>query len=208
MHLCPMVASKFRGAKNIDFEELEGAARVGLCEAAADWKQLEKFASFAQTAMTNQIKNFIRDWGPRTIPAEDPETEFPHQVIQIKPDYSKDVSRIYEWDYWTTRQFVMALCEYWDDDELANNPEGLAIAFDEIKGADRAIRSALISATERDRTIFNQRFFSEPRQTLESIARSHNISYARTVFIIDRIIKQIREIVESREAAIPSAMRG
>jgi RNA polymerase sigma factor (sigma-70 family) len=197
-----MVASDYRGARGIEFEELEAAARIGLCEAARDWQQKEKFASFARTSMSNQIKDFIRSWGPRATPLEAPDLEFPHQIIQLgKTDFSKDDGRIYEWSSWSRRNLIAALQERWENDELADSPEGMTIAFDEVKAATSAIDAVLIGATDRDRAIFISRFFSEPRQTLESIAREHKISYARTVFIIDRFLKQIRKICDTRVAA-------
>lgn len=188
-HLIPMLASGFRGVRGIPFDELEGAAMVGLVEAAKDWNNEGSFAKYANTAICNQIKDYIRAWsGPEAEANQEPAREF------------------YQWVYWSDREFINAISEYWED--LASSPVELREAFDRIKHAIQAIRAAQIGFTKREREILNARYFSQPQSSIETIARHHKISYARTVFLIDRMLKRIREILESREAASPTALQG
>src|SRR5512139_514196 len=191
VYLVPMLASGYRGAKGIPFDELEGAGMVGLVESARDWEEKEEFVKFAHISIKNQIRNFIRDW---SAPPEE------------GTDGGDSVNEFFHWQNWSDREFIYAIAEHWE--ELPASPEDLAIQFEAIKNAGSAIQSAMIGFTKRERAILHARYFSEPSSTIETIARHHKISYARTVFLIDRMLNRIREILESREAAIPSATLG
>lgn len=197
-YLIPMLASSYRGARGIPFDELEGAGMIGLCEAASDWGEKEDFAKFANVAVRNQIKNFIKAW----CAPPDPDDPFSQKVIAGENSNKK----FYEWQIWNDQQYIFAISEYWE--ELIATPIELKEAFDKIKSAGDAIKSATIGFGRRDRDILNARYFTDPPSSIESIARHHKISYARTVFLIDRMLKKIRKILESREAATPVAMRG
>ena len=189
-HLVPMLASGFRGVRVIPFDELESAGIVGLVEAAKDWNGTGIFAKYANAAICNQIKDFIRGWsGPEAqdIPGEDSTHEF------------------FLWQAWSDLEYIFAISEYWE--ELISSPLELREAFEKIKCAGTAIKAANIGFTPRERHILNARYFSEPPSSIETIARHHKISYARTVFLIDRMLKKIRTILESREAASPTALQ-
>lgn len=193
VHLVPMLASGFRGARGIPFDELEGAGMVGLVRAANAWAEPGTFSRYANVAICNQIKDFIRDWSAPeenqdTLPGEDPTKEF------------------YEWQIWSDREFIYAISGYWED--LISSPLELREAFDRISLAGQAIKAAMIGFSRRERDILNARYFSQPQSSIETIARHHKISYARTVFLIDRMLRKIRDILESREAATPVAMQG
>lgn len=198
MHLVPMLASGFRGAKGIPIDELEGEARVGLVEAERDWRGADDFGRFANTVIRRTLINFIRDW--KTPSDYNPEDAIPG---------SDSATEFYEWQNWSDSDYSLAIAEFWTD--LAASPEDLVIAFDQIKNAGAALRSAMIGLTRRERQIMEARYFTRPQSSIETIARHHKISYARTVFLIDRVLKNIRKILESRdfrEAATPSAARG
>ena len=192
-YLIPMLASGYRGVKGIPFDELEGAGMVGLVEAAHDWGGSGEFVRFVHTSVKNQIRNFIRDWS-----APDPQDQ-PYEGERATREF-------YTWSSWSDREFIYAIAEHWDD--LPVSPEDLTIQFEAIKHAGMAVQSALIGFSRRDRAILNSRYFTNPASSIETIARHHKISYARTVFLIDRMLKRIRKILESREAATPSAVRG
>ncbi|HEY6019202.1 MAG TPA: hypothetical protein VIY48_04665 [Candidatus Paceibacterota bacterium] len=189
-HLIPMLASGYRGVKGIPFDELEGAGMVGLVEAAHDWNEKEEFVKFAHVSIKNQIRDFIRAWS----------------APEVFEDTERKPREFFTWSTWSDREFIYAIAEHWDD--LPASPEDLAIQFEQIKHVGLAVQSAMIGFSRRDKAILNARYFSNPASSIETIARQHKISYARTVFLIDRMLNKIRNILESREAAIPSAMRG
>jgi RNA polymerase sigma factor (sigma-70 family) len=196
VYLVPMLASGFRGAKGIAFDELEGAGMVGLVEAAASWPEQEAFVKYANVAICNQIRDFIRDWS--APPSSD--------ELPVRPAGDADRVGFFEWQSWSDREFIYAISEYWEN--LIATPVELREAFDRIKNAGDAIRAAQIGFTRREREILNARYFSKPQSSIETIARHHKISNARVVFLIDRMLKKIRSILESREAATPTAVRG
>jgi len=187
-----MHASAYRGLRGIPFEELEGAGMVGLVRAAEKWQELGSFADYASVLMRNEIKDYIRDYSPP-----------PESAV---PDVESPVPDFYIWQTWSDREFIYAISEHWE--RVISSPEELTIAFDQVRNAGAAIRAATIGFTRREREILNARYFSRPASSIETIARHHKISYARTVFLIDRMLNRIREILESREAATPIAVRG
>lgn len=203
-HLCPMVASDFRGI--LDFEDLVAAGMEGLCEAARDWSGEGVFGKYARAAIKNQILDFIRAFGETKERGEEPGLEFPHQIVRPQTDNKASIEKVFEWQSWGDEGNARAIAENWEN--LAATPEDILIAFDEIKHAGVAIRSAMIGFTQREREIFDARFFDEPQLSLETIARQHRISHVRVSFLIDRMLGRIKEILESREAATPAAARG
>lgn len=170
---------------------------VGLVWAASEWPGKDTFAKYANVTICNHIKNYIRDWDS---PNPDPLAK-PQMAGEGQPE------EFYGWQSWSDREFIYAISEYWQD--LTSSPLELREAFDRIKLAVQAIKAAQIGFTKRDRDILNARYFSQPQSSIETIARHHKISYARTVFLIDRMLKKIRTILESREASTPAAaLRG
>jgi RNA polymerase sigma factor (sigma-70 family) len=183
-HLIPMVASTYRGARGVPFDELEGAGMVGLCEAAHGWRGEGEFVKYAHAAVRGRIVDFIRSWA---VPGDPDE-----------PDTGSERA-FYEWDCWSDRDYSFALAEHWT--KLPVSPDDLATQFEKIMGAGEAVHSAMIGLSRREREIMHARYFSAPPSTIESISRQHNISYARCVRLIDGMLKRIRGILEAREAA-------
>ncbi len=191
VYLVPMLASAYRGARGIPFDELEGAGMVGLVQAAAGWEEKSDFAEYANASIRNEIKKFIRDY------SAPPDSEM-METGETTPEF-------YIWQSWSDREFIFAISERWEN--VATSPEAITVAFDEVRNARAALTAAMIGFSRRERDIMNARFFSKPFATIDSIARQHKLSYARVIFLIERMIKKIREIIKSREAAIPPAMR-
>src|SRR6187455_725937 len=101
-YLVPMLASGYRGARGIPFDELEGAGMVGLVQAASGWRQAGEFAEYANVAIRNTIKNFIRDYDtPPDIELQDTPGESP------KDDF-------FIWQSWSDREFIYAISEHWE----------------------------------------------------------------------------------------------
>jgi hypothetical protein len=181
-----MLASGYRGAKGIPFDELEGAGMVGLVESARDWNGSGNFGNYSNTSIRNNIRDFIRAWNS------------PEELVAVPG--SESGADFYEWQSWSDREFIYAIAEKWE--HLASTPEETVIAYDLIKGAGAAIKSAIIGFSKRERHILNARYFTNPPSSIETIARHHKISYARTVFLIDRMLKKIKAILDAREPKI------
>jgi len=207
MFMVRMLASGFRGAKNIPFQDIEAAGAVGLVSAAQSWKEKGEFKDYASVCICNSIKNLIENSVETN--REDNLPTATHSVLQTpKEKYagSESVDEFYEWQNWGDHEYIFAISEYWED--LAASPAEMHEAFDNIKHASKAIKAASIGFTPRERDILNSRYFSDPPSTIEAIARDHEISYSRVVFLINRMLNKIREIMELQQAANPLTKQG
>ncbi len=174
------VAAEYRGRKGIPFEEIVAEGMVGLVLAARMWRKEARFATYAVHKIHSAILNFIQAW-QHLVPIDedgrgrDPEDSF------------------FEWDVWPHA----APYESWVS--LAATPEEIVGAFQEIAAKTAAFNNAMLSLNRRDREIVQARFLRNPPQRLESIALDHEISYARVVFLLDRALKKMREVVQAIE---------
>ena len=185
MHLVEPIAAGYRGAKGIPFEDLVAEGRVGLVKAARRFRRGD-FEDYAATSIRNILRDFIKAWQNL-------------ESLDIEATPERD---FYEWKIYPD----LALGEDWTS--LAATPEGLMSAFEEISGRHEALQAALIFLSKREKQIIHARFFRDPPQELDSIARQHKISYWATVKIIHRTLERLKETIQSREAATPSAVRG
>ena len=102
-----------------------------------------------------------------------------------------------ERDFWDWQHFFSAPYESWKS--LAATPDELLLAFENMRDSRQALSSAMIGLNKRERQMIAARFLRQPRQTLNSIARDHKISYARTVFIIKQALKKLGEAIRAIE---------
>jgi RNA polymerase sigma factor (sigma-70 family) len=185
MSIVEPIAAGFRGVKGIPFEELVAEGRAGLVSAARRFRKGD-FEDYAAASIRYTLGHFVKKW--QNLESLD---------IETAPERD-----FYEWKIYPD----LALGEAWTS--LAATPEGLMSAFEEISGRHEALQAALIFLSKREKQIIHARFFRDPPQELESIARQHKISYWATVKIIDRTLKRLKETIQSREAATPVAMQG
>ena len=184
MHLVEPIAAGYRGAKNIPFEDLLAEGRVGLVSAARRFQHGD-FEGYAAVSIRNAIRRFIRNW---------------EEFVSISEKLED--RDFYEWQVYPD----LSLGESWT--VLAASPEELTIAFEEANRNTEALQTAIKFLPPKERAMINARFFREPRQSLNSIAREHKMSYWATVKTIYRTLERLKDAVKSREAATPSAARG
>lgn len=186
MSLVEPVASNYRGQKGIPFEELVAEGRAGLVNAARRWWfGCGKFTTFAIEGIDLSINNFVRDWQRL-------------EAVGVSDLESLD-KEFYEW-----QKFITTPYECWTS--LDATPEELLLSFEQL-GTDRqALSSAMIGLSERERYVVWARFLRDPPMTLNSIARTvktgkdkWGISYARTVFIINRALKKLANVLNNIE---------
>ncbi len=175
MPLVEPIAATFSGQKGIPFDDLVASGREGLVKAARSWAQKDKFTKWAYRCIEQQLLNFIRDWEPVETAG----------LINAEGE-----ERFYEWSLYRTPY------ETWE--KHAASPEELHIRLEELSHTINALWASFIGLSKRERDILEARFLREPRQTLESIARHHKISYARTVFIVDRALKKLKKVLRAR----------
>lgn len=179
MEMVEPIASEYRGRKGIPFEDLVAAGREGLVLAARGWRQAAKFQTYAHERIHGTIKNFIESW-QHLIPIGDGE--------EIERNF-------HEWDIWGHS----APYEKWTS--LVATPEDLAIAFDDLNDRRERIEAALKFLPKMERNIIWARYFRDPAQTLNSIAREYKMPYATLVDFINRTLKKLKERLEERQAA-------
>lgn len=167
------IAAKYRGSRGIPFDDLMAEGMAGLVSAARVWAPPGRFPVYASVCIRNAIVTLIDRWQP-LVSAPDIETE---------PDF-------WEWAIWSH----VAPYEQWTT--LAADPDELMQNFADIIHDRMSITSAMIGLDRRDRAIVQARFFREPPQSLQSIAREHKISYSRVVFLLKRALCKIRETIE------------
>lgn len=170
MDLVEPIAAFYRGQKGIAFDELAAEGRVGLVLAARQWSQKSSFKTYASHRIHGQIQHFVRDWEPLETAG----------LLNAEGE-----ERYYEWSIYRTPY------ENWE--KLTASPEELHIRFEELAHTRNALSGAMIGLSKRDRAILEARFLREPNQSLESIARHHKISYARTVFLVDRALRKLKK---------------
>lgn len=175
-HLVESIAAEFRGAKGIPFEDMLAQGMCGLVEAAHNAERAREFETFAAACIRNAIRRQIKEWQSLSGP--------------IDPD-NDNTREYWEWSIWS----YAAPYEQWTT--LAATPEEIIAEFDELNSVRSAFESAMIGLDNMTRGVMRARFFREPQQELKSIAREYNISYAKTVWIISRALKKIREKLES-----------
>ncbi len=180
MDLVEPIAAFYRGQKGIAFDELAAEGRVGLVLAARQWNQKASFKTYASHRIHGQIQHFVRDWQP---------------LEAVGLLNAEDEERYYQWQKGRLDPF-----ERWE--HLAASPEELRIRFEELAHTRTALSGAMIGLSKRDRAILEARFLREPPQTLESIARYHKISYARTVFLVDRALKRLKKALVVKLALV------
>ena len=179
-NLVTPIAAQYRGRKGIPFEDLVAEGMAGLVLAARVWEPTGAFAAYAPHKIRSAIVDFIDKW-QEFVAFEDASSD-------------RDAEDIFlEWDVWPHA----APYESWTS--LAATPEELVGAFQEMAASKAAFSAAMLSLRKRDRAMVTARFLRTPHQTLEAIAREHRVSYARTVFIIDRALRSMRTIVETIE---------
>lgn len=179
MGLIRPLAQKFRGRKGIPFEELLAAGREGLVQAARNWRQLAKFSTYATEYIAGHLRGFVEDW-QHLIPIGDAE--------EVERNF-------HEWAIWGSA----APYEKWTS--LAATPEELAIAFDELSHRRDLIYGAWKFLPKLERSIIWARYFREPQQTLNSIAREYKMPYSTLVDFINRTLKDLAKQIREREAA-------
>lgn len=164
---------------------------VGLVKAARSWQPIARFAPYAETGIKFEIIHFVRDW---------------QEFVELDNANPEDEREFFEWSVWP----YVAPFECWTS--LDATPEELVIAFEEFEAKKEALTAAMISLDKRERQMIHARFMRSPAMPFQAIAREHQISYARTVFLIKRSLGVLREVVENfefhRQAATPSARRG
>lgn len=178
-YLVGPIAAQYRGRNDVPFEDIVAEGMAGLVLAARMWQSAGLFAAYAPHKIHSAILNFIDRW---------------EAMVTLEGGGSGDRDRediFLEWDVWPHA----APYETWTS--LAATPEDIVEAYQEIEAKKKAFMSAMLSLRKREREIITARFLREPAQALESIARDHRISYARTVFLITRALKLMREIVET-----------
>ena len=180
MFLVDPIASNFRGRKGIPFEDLLAAGREGLCQAARHFNaKLAKFETFAQYRIRGQILDFIESW-QHLVPIGDAE----------------DVERgFHEWDIWGSA----APYEKWT--RVPATPEELILAYDELRRKHTDLMEAWKFLPRMERSIIWARYFRDPPQTLNSIAREYKMPYATTVDFINRTLKRLAERIGQKKAA-------
>src|SRR6266516_2214831 len=183
MGLVTAIAADYRGRKGIPFEDLVSEGMVGRVEAARRFSPEggTKFWSWATHRIRGSILNFIEAW-QEFVPLE----EFNEQDLEDK---------IYEWKAWGN--WGCALAEDWTN--LASTPEDLLSLYQETAANQGAFAAAFTFLSRRERSLIHCRFLRDPHMTLEDIARDHKISYARTVELIDKSLKKMRESVRNHE---------
>lgn len=180
MYLAQLVASAYRGAKTIPFEDLQSAARLGLTKAARNWQQLGEFRNFAAQCMHNELKAFIRRWQELSQIGDEPEIE----------------RYFWEWSIWPWA----VPYEGWIS--LAATPEEIVSSFEEVAKDRRALTNAMLFLDHRARKILGARFFRVPRQSLESIAREHKISHSRVTAILKSSLESIRKNIDGQKRKV------
>jgi RNA polymerase sigma factor (sigma-70 family) len=172
------IAAEFRGSKNIPFEDMLAQGMFGLVVAAKYAERARDFRRFAAACIRNAIRRQIRLWQPLVTP--------------IDPD--NDSSReFWEWSIWS----FAAPYEQWTS--LCATPEQIVADFDELSKVLAAFNSAMIGLDDRSRGILRARFFRQPQPSVDSIAREYRISYAKTIWIIKRALKTVREKLENSQ---------
>src|SRR6266496_2548193 len=181
MGMVAAIAADYRGRKGIPFEDLVSEGMLGLVDAARRWVPDAKFWTYATHRIRGSILNFIEGW-QEFVPLE----EFSEQDLEDK---------IYEWKAWGN--WGCALAEDWTD--LASTPEDLLSLYQQTAANQEAFAAAFTFLSRRERSLIHCRFLRDPHMTLEDIARDHKISYARTVELIDKSLKKMRESVRNHE---------
>jgi RNA polymerase sigma factor (sigma-70 family) len=185
MHIIEPIASGYRGVKGIPFADLLSEGRVALTSAARRFR-VGDFENYAAVSIRNAIRRFIKEW--EVFESLDKEKKF-------ERDY-------YEWKIYPD----LALYEGWTS--LDATPEDILIAYDVASKNASALQTAIQFLGLKEREIINARFFRKPPQTIDSIAREQKMSYAATVRLIAKTLESLKDVVQSREAATPSATRG
>ena len=168
------IAAKYRGAKDIPFEDIMAEGMVGLVLAARTWTPPGRFSVYAAVSIRNSILSLINRW-EKFVTVNDPDMS---------------AREYWEWAIWS----YCAPYEQWTT--LAATPTELMQNFSDIVHDRMAISSAMIGLDRRDREIVYARFFRDPNQTLHSIAREHKISYSRVVFLLNRALNKIRDVLK------------
>lgn len=180
MRLVDPIASGFRGRKGIPFDDLLAAGREGLCQAAHHFNsKLAKFETYANYRIRGQILDFIESW-QHLVPLGDAE------------DVERD---FHEWDIWGSA----APYEKWT--RVPATPEELLLAFDELRAQHSALMDAWKFLPRMERSVIWARYFRDPPQTLNSIAREFKMPYATTVDFINRTLKRLAKVINERQAA-------
>ena len=113
MHIVEMVASGFRGKKNIPWEDLKQEGVVGLVQAARNVDRVAgRFAAYAMASIRNSILAFVENW-----------QEFEHLDDRLEGDQD----RIFEWQIWGTLP-----SEGWTS--LTASPEEIAEVWEGLSG--------------------------------------------------------------------------
>lgn len=179
MDLAEAIAAQYRGRKGIPFEDLVAVGRDGLSQAAREWQKKAQFPTFAHEYIKGHIRKFIDAW-QHLIPMGDAD--------EIERNF-------HEWDIWGSA----APYEKWTN--LPATPEELVLAFDDLVAQRAALMDAWQFLPKMERTVIWARYFRDPPQTLNSIAREFKMPYATTVDFINRTLKRLADAIEGRRAA-------
>lgn len=175
MDLVERVAAEFRGAKGIPFEDLCAEGRVGLVLAARRGK-FRKFDEYAEQAIRNTITEFVSKW-----------REF--EPLETGDEFER---HFYEWTIWASA----VPAEKWG--KLPATPEQLLVAFEECHSDISALNDSFNFLSNRERSMLRARFFRDPRQEMDAIARDWKISRWRATFIIKRALEKLRTAMDNR----------
>ncbi len=175
MGLVEIIASEFRGAKGISFDEMCAEGRVGLVLAARKFRR-GTFADYATQSIRNKLVDFISKW----------------QEFEPFSDGDEFERHFYEWTVWASA----VPAEKWG--KLPATPEQLQVAFEECRSDITALNDSFNFLSERERHMLRARFFRKPQQEMDSIARDWKISRWRTTYIINRALKKLRTAMENR----------
>jgi RNA polymerase sigma factor (sigma-70 family) len=179
MELVEPIAADFRGRKGIPYEDLVAAGREGLVKAARNFDPEQgRFPNFAGFRIRGQINDFIDAW-QHLIPMGDAD--------EIERNF-------HEWDIWGSA----APYEKWTN--LPVTPEELIIAFDELSEQKAAMMVAWQFLPKMERSVIHARYFRDPPQTLNSVAREFKMPYATTVDFINRTLRRLAEEIEGQIA--------
>lgn len=175
-------------AEPIPLEELISEGVLGLVKAARSFNATEsQFPTWATECIVSSICNFARAWQQFT-------------PLKLTEDGEK------ERDFWEWDIFLNGFpYESWTT--LAASPEELMLAFEDLCSSAAqlaSVKQAIKFLSRREREIIAARFFGNPPQTIESIAREHRISYSTTVEIIDNILKKLKKREESKIIQFPA----
>ena len=171
------IAARFRGKKDIPFEELEAEGMLALVACAKSFNpDRAQFITFATHYINGYLKNFVERW----------------QVMDQLDDVSdEDEDRIHEWQIWG----IFPAEGY---RRLPCAPSDIVRIYKSIsKGS--AMTAAMLSLSRRERKMVGALFEQSPPLCVDQIARNMKCSYYDAVETLYDAVKKLRETVKRIE---------